>query len=407
MRIGSTEPRSDAPPEPTQALAGIRVVELGHHLVGPLVGMYLADLGADVLKVEPPEGDDWRRVEVYKPLEQDGRFFITINRNKRSIVLDLARDEGREIARRLAERADVVVENFRPGTVKRLGVDYDTLARVNPRIIYCSISAFGQTGPDAHKRAFDLIVAGMTGLMVSQPGMAVPLAAPVAITDAAAALLAACGIVTALLVRERQGIGQKIETSLLDAAVAIHAHRFVRIPSIPRESRIPVGAFYRTYRTSDGFLNLVAYSERLRKRLFSALRLEHVARDPRFEGPTKMREHAEELAAVLQEVFLRETTDHWRKVLEDAGVPCGPMRGLDALFDDPQVRHNGLVAEVDHPIAGRSEILGVPVRLAKTPGTVRTPAPTLNQHGEEILRELGYTPGDIGRLRRAGVIPAH
>lgn len=387
------------------ALAGIRVLELGHHLVGPLAAMYLADMGADVIKVEPPEGDDWRRVEVYAPLEGNSRFFIAINRNKRSIALDLTRDEGRQVVRRLAERADVVVENFRPGTVQKLGVDYETFSRINPRIIYCSVSAFGQHGPYAHKRGFDLIVAGLAGLMVYEQNMKAPMTAPVPVTDCAAALLAAYGIVTALFARERQGVGQKVETSLLDAAVALHAHRFVRIPSIPKGSHIPVGAFYRTYRTADGFINLVAYSERLRKRLFTALALEHVEQDSRFDTPIKMREHAEELAAVLQEVFVSRTTEQWLDILEAAGVPCGPMRGLHELFDDPQVRHSGLVAEIDHPVAGQAEIPGVPVSLEKTPGTVRTPAPTLGQHAREILLEIGYTTGDVDRLVRAGVLP--
>ncbi len=388
-------------------LSGIQVVEIAHHLVGPLTTMYLADLGAEVVKVEPPEGDDWRR-RFGPPIPggTDSRYFVSINRNKRSLALDLGQPEGQAIVQRLAARSDVLVENFTPGVAERLGIGYETLAQINPRLIYCGLSGFGETGPSSHRRAFDIVVEGETGLLTYRPGIdELPLPARVPLNDTAGPMLLAYGIAAALFARERSGRGQKLTTSLLDIAIALQAHRFIWFATEPTPSlTAPKTIVYRVYRTADGFLTLAVLSERLWRRLCQALGLETLFDDPRYSTWEALFQNQESLRPTFEERFQAKPTAEWLEKLQTAGIPCGRVRPGEELFTDPQVEANGMVVELEYAGAGKAKVMGTPLRFRDTPGSIRRSAPAIGEHSEEILGELGYTAREIQQLRQTGVV---
>ena len=385
-------------------LEGMRVIELAHIMAGPVCGLMLADMGADVIKVEKPEGDDSRR---FLPPDVNGESaaFMMLNRNKRGIVLDLKRDRDREIARRLLRTADVVIENYRRGTMERLGLGYDVLRADNPGLIYCEVSGFGRSGPYADRGGFDLIAQGMSGLM-SITGEApdrppVKVGAPV--TDITAGILAALGVCAAYARRLQTGEGQRVDTSLFEAGI-VHTYwqsaialATGRSPG-PMGSAHPLNAPYQAFATSDGWLNVGAANQKNWERLVGAVGAPELLDDPRFSSNRRRMENLAELVGALAPVFRSRPTGEWLNLLEEAEVPAGPVLSISAMHADPQTVARGMVVEVDHPVAGATRAIGLPIKFSGTPGAVHRPAPLLGQHTSEVLAELGYT--DIDPERR-------
>ncbi|RLI04075.1 CoA transferase [Candidatus Bathyarchaeota archaeon] len=391
------------------ALDGVKILDLSSALAGPYCTMMLADMGAEVIKVEPPEGDVSRS---WGPpfIEGESSYFLSINRNKKSIVINLKSEKGKEIVLKLAEKCDVFVENFRPGVTKRLGVDYETVKKVNPKIIYCSISGFGQEGPYRDYPAFDQILQGMGGLMsiTGEPGRP-PVKVGIPITDIAAGMFAAYGIVCALFYREKTGKGQYVDVSMLDSQVAwltYQAGRYFATGEIPGPigSGHPLIVPYQAFKTKDGYINIAAGNDNLFRSLCKVLGVEHLADDPRFNTNPKRVENREELVKILEEIFVQKTTSEWLELIRKAGVPCGPIYNVADVVNDPQVLFRKMVVEIDHPKSGRIKVTGVPVKLSESPGDVRLPPPMLGQHTVDILKFLGYSDEDISKLKDEGVV---
>ncbi len=377
------------------AFEGIKVLDLTSYIAGSFAATWLADLGADVVKVESPTGDPFRVT----------RGFLAWNRNKRGIVLDLKHPDGLAAFYRMVKQADVVMENYRPGVADRLGVGYDKLRELNPRIIYCSVSGYGQTGPYSQKPAFDPLLQALGGVMAGQGGPGnPPVFLRVAVSDYYAAALAAYGVAAALYVRERTGLGQRVETSLLNAVIAIQAWPFLRLEDDPEPFRPGSGLVpYQLFQTADGWIFIACGNDGFWRNLCRALDIEAFAEDPRFATQPARYQNREELLGILQDILLTRTTAEWLEVLEAHDVPAAPVRTIEALFDDPQVKHNGMVVELRHPKLGRIRQMGVPVQLSATPGRVVRPAPMLGEHTEEVLREYGFGPEEVAELRAKGV----
>ncbi|TCO28403.1 formyl-CoA transferase [Kribbella steppae] len=377
------------------ALDGLRVLDLTQVMAGPFCTMLLADLGADVIKIENPSaGDQTRRSWGYAVHGEDSRAFLALNRNKRSVCLDLKQPEDLAAFLRLAETADIVVENFRPGVTKRLGVDYDTLAARNPRLIYASVSGFGQTGPYADRPGYDLIAQAMSGVMsITGTPDGTPVKCGLPVGDLGAGMFCALGIVSAVHARSRTGEGQYVETSLFEAALAMsvwESTEYWATGNVPQPlgSANRMSAPYQALRTKDGYLTLGANNERLWQRLCAALEVTGLLTDPRFVTNTDRMTHRDELAAELEARLATATTDEWVALLLNAGVPAGPIRDYQYVLDeDPHVRARGMVQEVDHPVEGRVRVLGSPVRMSGTPARIRRHPPLLGEHTEEVLGE--------------------
>jgi crotonobetainyl-CoA:carnitine CoA-transferase CaiB-like acyl-CoA transferase len=390
---------------PAMALAGVRVLDLTQVMAGPYCAMQLCDMGADVIKVEPPEGDSTRRMAG--AVGTDSHSFNAVNRGKRGIVLDLKSPAGREACVRLARRADVMIENFRPGAMRRLGLDYDTLAPDSPSLIYASISGYGQTGPDAAKGGFDLVAQGASGLMSvsGEPGgRHVKVGVPIA--DLGAALFATNAILAALLFRARTGRGQFIDTSLLDAAVALSVwesaeyFRGAGVPG-PMGSAHRMSAPYQMIRCADGNITLAAANDRLFARLCDVLGHPEWRTDVRYRDDTSRVKHRDELAREIESITMQHTRAHWIALFEQHGLPCGPINTYAQVFADPQVQARGLVVETEHPTLGRIRSLGTPVKMSVTPPRAGRPAPLLGEHTRDVLVELGYDEASIAALGAA------
>jgi len=385
------------------------VVDLTRALAGPYCTMMLADLGARVVKVETPDGGDDTRGWGPPFYNGESAYFLSINRNKQSLALNLKDRRGRDLLLRLARRADVLVENFRPGTMDRLGLGYATVREIAPRVVYCSISGFGQTGPYRERAAYDLIVQGMGGIMgiTGEPDGA-PMRVGVAIADICAGMFAAYGILAALRVRERTGTGQWVDAALLDGQVAwmtyMAANYFATGDNPPRVGSAHLNLVpYQPFPTRDGFVNVAVGSEGLWHKFCEALEIP-IATDPRFAINADRVRNREVLLDVLMPVFARRTTAAWVERLLRAGVPAGPIYRMNEVMEDAQVRHREMVVEVEHPRAGRVRVNGVPVKFSETPGGVVAPPPMLGEHSETVLRELGCDGAEISALRRDGVI---
>ena len=391
-------------------LAGVKVMDLTQIMAGPYCTMMLADMGADVLKIEKPNGGDDTRRMGPPFIEGESAAFLGINRNKRSIVIDLRSDDGREIARRMARASDVLVQNFRPGALERMGLGYEQVREINPAIVYCTISGFGATGPYARRGGFDLVAQGMSGLMsvTGHPG-GPPTKVGVPVTDLNAGSFAAIGILTAYINRLRTGRGQHVDTSLLEGGVAYtfweSAIYFATGQSpTPKGSAHQLNAPYQAFRTADGHINIGAANQATWERLCAAIGRDELLTDARFAEPRLRMDNLDALVATLQDTFAQRTSDEWLPALDAAGVPAGPIYDIEAVYADPQVQAREMRVETDHPIAGRVSGIGIPVKLSDTPGTVRRPAPTLGQHTNEALRELGYTTAEIATMKTDGVV---
>jgi len=395
-------------------LAGVRVIELAHIMAGPVCGLMLADLGADVIKVErPPDGDDTRRA-VPPEIDGESAAFLMMNRNKRGIVLDLRRPEGREALLRLLDGADVLIENHRRGTMERLGLGYAEVLRPrNPRLVYCAVSGWGRSGPFADRAGFDLVAQGVAGLMSitgEGPGRPpVKMGAPV--TDITAGILAAFGVVAALFDRARTGRGRMVDTSLLEGGV-IHTYWHSAIAFAtgtapgPLGSAHPLNAPYEAFPTRDGWINVGAANQANWLRLVRALEAPTLAEDPRFRDNAARMRHRRELTAVLATLFRRRTTAEWLARLDAAGVPAGPVLSVTEMHDHPQVRARRMVVDVPHARLGRQRTLGCPVKFDDAETGPRRGAPLLGEHTREVLAEAGYREEEIEALLRAGIAVA-
>lgn len=382
-------------------LSGRRVLDLTTVRSGPTCTKILADLGADVLRVERP-GDSGRERVFFDQGD--------LQRNKRSLVLNLQHPKGVEILRALAARADVVVENYRPDVKHRLGVDDETLRRDNPRLVYASISGFGQTGPYRDRPGYDQIVQGMSGLMsLTGTEETAPLRIGIPIGDLLAGYFAALGILAALVERERSGLGQRVETSLLEALVgslSFQAVKYLNTGEVPPPvgNHHPLTAPMGVYRVKGGHINLAVGNDDMWKRLSGALGLPELADDPRFAKAAARLEHRREMDEILEAVLAKRSGAEWVEFLNRAGVACGPIYTVDQVFADPQVREAGLVHELSHPRWGRHKVMGLPVRLDRTPARVRTAAPLPGAHTRQVLGELGYAEDAINTLLADGVV---
>lgn len=382
---------TQAPPGP---LEGVVVLDCTQVMAGPFCAMLLADMGADVIKVEKPGGDDARRMGP-PFINGESAAFLGVNRNKKSIVLDLKNALDRDVFRQMAARADVVAENFRPGTMARLGLGPDDLRRERPELIYASISGFGQTGPYADRPGYDLIAQGMSGMMSATghpDSPPVKISAPVA--DLAAGMFAANGILAAYIHRLKTGEGQVVDASLLEAAVALtvwEAAEFWGSGEVPgpRGSAHRLVAPYQAMESADGHFNIGVANQANYERLCAALERPDLLADPRFaDNPQRVRNYAA-LAEEIQRTTRTRASAEWLAVLQAAGVPAGPIYGTNEALADAHLRDRDMVVELAHPTAGRVNNLGVPVKLSATPGRVRAPAPTLGQHTESVLRDFG------------------
>jgi formyl-CoA transferase len=380
----------------TFALEGVTVLDLTQVMAGPFCTMLLGDLGADVIKIEPPQGDLSRRMggARLRLKGDDNAPFLALNRNKRSVVLDLKTDAGRARLLELAGSADVMVESFRPGVVARLGIDYTAVARLNPRIVYASISGFGQEGPYADRPGFDLIAQGMAGVMsvTGEPGGA-PVKCGVPIADLAAGLYAANGIMAALVARSRTGRGQYVETSLFEAALGLsvwETTEYWASGEVPRPcgSAHRLSAPYQALRTADGWINVAALTDAQWSSLCRVLQSDDLAGDPRFATNAARMSNLPALVEALESVLASDTTGRWVGNLLDAGVPAGPIHDYSQVFTDPHTAARRMIEEIEHPVEGRVRTLGFPIRLSDTPPRVRRPPPLLGEHTAEVLGAL-------------------
>ena len=391
-------------------LEGIRVVDLTRFMAGPFGTAMLGDYGADILKIEPPGEGDGARAWGPPFVEGESIYFLSVNRNKRSLTLNLRHPEGVALFLQLMHRADVVIENFTPGTMSRLGIGDDVLRARNPRLIYCAISGFGQTGPYRDRPAFDLILQGMGGVMATtgEEGGA-PVRVGVPIADIAGGMYAAYAIALALLARDRTGVGQSLDVSLLDAQLSwlsYYIGMYLASGEIPlrRGSAHATVVPYQAFACADGrYITLGTGNDRLFRR-FAEVAGVDLADDPRFRtNPDRIR-HRADLLPLLDAVFRTRPAAVWLEALRAAGVPCGPISTVDEIVVDPQVRAREMLVEIDHPSAGRITVPGLPVKCSATPGSIRRPPPRLGEHTVEVLGELGIPATEIPRLRREGVI---
>ena len=371
------------------ALEHLLVLDLTSHLSGPYCAMLLADHGAEVIKIEPPSGDSARTMPPF--VDGESAPFMTWNRNKRSVVMDLKQAADRDALLGLLDRADVLVENYRPGVLARLGLGWDLLHQRNPRLIFASISGFGQTGPYSSRGGFDLITQAMSGLMSTNgPADGEPFRLPIAISDVAAGMFLAFGVLAAVEARHRTGKGQHVETSLLEAATSLavyeSAHYFATGTRPPRIGQAHRGSSpYQCFATADGYITIGASQQHFFTKLCEIVGQPELASDPRFRTVADRVTHNDLLVARLAETLQQHPSAHWLTTLEAAGIPAGPVLHYDEVFTDPHILARGMVERTEHPVTGTFHTLGVTVKLSDTPGAVRLPAPRLGEHTEAIL----------------------
>jgi crotonobetainyl-CoA:carnitine CoA-transferase CaiB-like acyl-CoA transferase len=393
-------------------LAGVKVLELAQIMAGPTCGMLLADLGADVIKVERiPGGDDTRSMD--RPsVNGESAAFMAMNRNKRGIAFNLKLPAAQEALKRMVAKADVLTENYRKGTLEKLGVGYDTLKRINPALIYCSISGYGRTGPYADKGGYDLIAQGMSGLMATtgEPGRP-PVKVGSPVCDINGGMLAALGVVSAYVHRLKTGVGQMVDTSLFEAGIqqtywqAAIFFASGKSPG-PSGSAHILSAPYQAFKAKDGWLTIGGANQPNWQRLARVLDAPEWIEDARFLTNTHRMQNLDALVALMNEKLATRTVAEWIALLEPAGVPCGPINSIAQVFEDPHALARDMVVELEHPKAGRTRAIGLPIKLSATPGKVVRPAPLFGQHTREVLAEFGFGAAEIEELIRSGAAVA-
>ena len=391
-----------------RALDGIRVVDLTRMLPGPYATMVLADLGADVIKIEPPAGDSTRVMPGASGL--DSPSFNAVNRGKRGIVLNLKTPAGRDVLLRLARATDILIENYRPGVMAGFGAGYEALAAINPRIIYASISGYGQTGPQRARGGFDLVAQGVSGIMsvTGEPGGA-PAKAGVPLTDLGAGLFALVGILAALEHRHRTGAGQHVDTALVDAGVALsvwEATEYFSGAGVPAAlgSAHRMNAPYQAIRCADGYITLGAANDRLFARFCDLIGHPEWRSRPEYATNAGRVANRRLLAEEIETITSEQPRAYWLALFDANDIPCGPINDYAQVFADPQVRAREMMVETDHPTLGRTRMLGSPIKMSATPPDVTRRAPLLGEHTEEILREAGYQDEEIAALRAAKAV---
>jgi crotonobetainyl-CoA:carnitine CoA-transferase CaiB-like acyl-CoA transferase len=389
------------------ALSRLRILDFSRVRAGPTCVRQFADFGADVIKIESPPGVDPNEA-MGGP--RHGPDMQNLHRNKRAMTLNLKLPESKGVLERLVKTADVVVENYRPDVKFRLGIDYASLEKINPRTILASISGFGQDGPYVKRPGFDQIAQGMSGLMsvTGFPGQG-PVRTGAAIADLTGGLYAAIGVMVALLEREHSGKGQWVQSSLLQAGISLldfQAARYLMEGDVPPQvgNDHPTSMPTSAYKTKDGHINVAASGEGMWAGLCKAIGREDLLTSPDFKGGKKRAENRAKLNSILTESLAKKTGDEWIEILNKAGIPCGPIYTIDQVFADPQVKHLGIAATVEHPKLGRKQILANAATLSRTPARVATPTPEIGEHTDEVLRELEYSAEEIEKLRKGGVV---
>ena len=394
-------------------LAGVKVIELAHIMAGPVCGLMLADMGADVIKIEKvPDGDDTRRM-VPPTMDGESAAFMILNRNKRGVSINLKSADGKAVLEKMLATADVLIENYRPGTMERFGLGYETLHKMNPALIYCQVTGFGRTGPYANRAGFDLIAQGLSGIMsVTGEGAGrQPVKAGPPITDISAGILAAMGVLAAYVHRLKTGEGQLVDTSLLEAGVTTTYWQSAICLATGKSpgaigSAHPLSAPYQAIQTQDGWINIGAANQANWKRLVEVIEKPKLANDPRFLDNAARLKNLPALIEILTARFRARTTSDWLARLEAAGVPAGPVLSISEMLTDPQVLARQMVVEVEHSRLGLMKTLGPPVKFSATPGGVKHGAPQLGEHTREVLREYGYSDAEITALVGKGDVIA-
>ena len=394
-------------------LEGIRVIDLTHVMAGPYCTQILGDLGAEVIKIERPEiGDQTRRMPPHFVGEKKmSAYFLSLNRNKKSLTLDLKSPEGKEILFELVKKADVVTNNFVPGTMEKLGLDYETLKGINRGIVWASITGYGQDGPYRNRPAYDIITQAIGGVMsyTGEPGRP-PVRCGIPFGDLGAAIQAVSGILAALVSKAKTGEGRKVDISMLDVMIALHTYRakyYFVAGVVPQ----PVGTAHvssvplRAYRTKDSYIVIEAFMEHFWKNLCQVLEVEHLCDDPRFNSRQNRLTNREELDQLLETAFLKKTTDEWQALFDITEVPSGPINTLDKALSDPQVAYRNMVIEIDSPHTGKLKDVGNPIKMSGVDKPVYNPPPLLGEHSEMVLSELlGFSKEKIAALKEKKII---
>jgi crotonobetainyl-CoA:carnitine CoA-transferase CaiB-like acyl-CoA transferase len=392
-------------------LSGVRVVDLAHMLAGGYGSMLLGDLGAEVIKIEPLEIGDRTRLLGPPFVAGESGYFLGINRNKKSVALDLKKEEGCRVLYDLVRVSDVVFDNFRPGVMEEMGCGYETLKGVNPRIIYCTLSGFGEAGPYRDRPAFDLAIQAISGAMsiTGEPGRP-PVRMGVTMGDLGGSLFCALAISAALYAREKTGLGRKIDIALMDCLVSLltYVGQYYlldgKVPGPMGSAHVSVVP-YQVFPAQDSYIVVAVFVEKFWQALCRVLGLEELVDDPRFAANDRRRDHREELIPILEDVFRTRPGEEWLRLLSKAGVPCGPINTLDRVFADPQVAARNMVVEMDHPKVGRFRSIGNPVKTPPMPEGPFEPPPMHGQHTEEVLMGmLGYSRKRIEELEEKGVV---
>jgi crotonobetainyl-CoA:carnitine CoA-transferase CaiB-like acyl-CoA transferase len=392
-------------------LQGIKILDLTQYVAGPFCSMMLGDMGAEVIKIEPVDRGDIYRVQGPNFINGLSTSFLGVNRSKKSMTLNLKDPEGKKIAHKLVKRVDVVIENFKPGTAEKLGLGYDELKKINPRLIYASISGYGQTGPEAKRAGYDLMAQGRAGIMlITGNPDSPPCKVGVPIVDMGAAMYTAYGIAAALLVREKTKKGQMIDVSLLDTAVSwftILAMEYQATGQIPQKlgSASPLFAPYQAFKAKDGYINIIGTGGKDHwQRFCKALGHKEWANDERFSDNIGRISHLNELTQIIEEVLVTKTVDEWERLFTEAGLASDSLQAIDKMMKDPQVIAREMVIEKVHPTVGRLKFIGIPVKLSETPGEIEQLPPMMGEHTKQILIEMGYTEIQIKGLRKKKII---